>query len=280
MLNTLLAVVAAATLVTSTETTTRVRLATGVELDVQVQGPADGEPVLFLHGYGDSRFSWSRVLPLLPADIRAIVPTQRGHGASQRPACCFRVKDFANDAVALLDALGIERATVVGHSLGSLVAQRIAIDHPGRVQRLVLVGSGQSTRLPLFAELAAATRDLPDPVPEAFVREFQRSVLALPVPDTFFEGVVAESRKVHARVWRDVIDGLIAREAVDDNRAIDTPTLVVWGDQDPIWDRGQQDELVRRIRRAQLVVQPGVGHCPNWERPEAFTAELLRFLGR
>ena len=103
-----------------------VRLATGVELQVAESGPADGEPVLFLHGFTDSWRSYSRVLDGLPPHIRAIVPTQRGHGDSERPDCCYRVADFSDDAAALLDALGIERATIVGHSMGSFVAQRVA----------------------------------------------------------------------------------------------------------------------------------------------------------
>ena len=89
---------------------TRVRLSTGVTLEVAERGAPDGEPVLFLHGYTDSWFSFSTVLDRLPPTIRAIVPTQRGHGDSERPECCYRPADFAADAVALLDALGVPRA--------------------------------------------------------------------------------------------------------------------------------------------------------------------------
>ncbi|HSL71185.1 MAG TPA: alpha/beta fold hydrolase, partial [Longimicrobiales bacterium] len=91
----------------------RVRLSTGVELQVAERGPADGTPVLYLHGYTDSWFSFSLSLNELPSHIRAIVPTQRGHGESDKPDCCYLLADFARDAVALLDALGIERADVV-----------------------------------------------------------------------------------------------------------------------------------------------------------------------
>src|SRR5262245_51523355 len=164
----------------------RVRVSTGVELQVALGGRDDGEPVLFLHGFTDSSFSYSRVLERLPASIRAIAPSQRGHGDSERPACCYRVQDLAADAVALLDALGIARATVVGHSMGSFVAQRIATDHPGRVSRLVLIGSGKRIDMPVVIELADAVRSLSDPVPAAFVREFQQGMMARPVPPAFF----------------------------------------------------------------------------------------------
>ncbi|MFP5356471.1 MAG: alpha/beta fold hydrolase, partial [Gemmatimonadota bacterium] len=142
----------------NSERLSRVRLGTGVELEVLERGRADGEPVLFLHGFTDSRFSYERVLAHLPPGIRAIVPSQRGHGDSERPACCYTVTDFASDAMALLDALGVRRATVVGHSMGSFVAQRIAIDFPERVSRLVLVGSGQTARIPAVVEFNAVVQ--------------------------------------------------------------------------------------------------------------------------
>ena len=77
----------------------RVRLRTRVELHVVQQGPPNGEPVLFLHGFTDSWFSFSRLLDLLPSRVHAIVPTQPGHGDSGKPDCCYRVADFASDAV-------------------------------------------------------------------------------------------------------------------------------------------------------------------------------------
>ena len=191
---------------------TRVRLSTGVALHVTERGAPDGEPVLFLHGYTDSWFSFSTVLDRLPLTIRAIVPSQRGHGDSERPECCYRPADFAADAVALLDALGVKRATVVGHSMGSFVAQRVAIDAPGRVTRLVLVGSGATVRTPPVLDFQQSVRKLTDPISPAFVRDFQHSGIARPVPAAFMNRVVSESEKLPARLWRDVLDRLIADE--------------------------------------------------------------------
>jgi pimeloyl-ACP methyl ester carboxylesterase len=109
-----------------------------VELEVAQAGPQDG--TLFLHGYTDSWFSYTPVLERLPEDVRAIVPSQRGHGGSERPTCCYRISDYAADAVALMDALGIERATVVGTRWGASFAQRVALDRPELI--------GSSTRGP------------------------------------------------------------------------------------------------------------------------------------
>ncbi|HSA56764.1 MAG TPA: alpha/beta hydrolase, partial [Gemmatimonadaceae bacterium] len=256
----------------------RVSLATGVALDVAERGRRDGKPVLFLHGYTDSRVSFARVLPALPAGIRAIVPSMRGHGDSERPECCYRPTDFAADAVALLDALGIPRATIVGHSLGSFIAQRIALEYPERVDRLVLVGSGYSPRVAAAVEFLQVVNALQDPVPAELIRDFQQSTLFAPVSAEFFSKILGESGKLPARVWRDVLNALLQHEGMGDLGRIRSPTLVVWGDQDQYWTRDQQEGLLRLIPGARLLVYEKIGHAPNWEAPGRFAADVVRFL--
>ena len=256
---------------------TRIRLSTGVALHVTERGAPDGEPVLFLHGYSDSSFSFSTVLDRLPPDIRAIVPSHRGHGDSDRPACCYRLADFAADAVALLDALGVPRATIVGHSMGSFVAQRIAIDAPARVNRLVLIGSGATIRTAPVLELHQSVRKLTDPVSPAFIHEFQHGSIAKPVPAVFMERIIQESAKLPARVWRDALDGLVAPDAVNQLERITADTLIVWGDKDAMWSSADQAALAGAIRGSRLVTYAGVGHSPQWEEPERFTNDLLAF---
>ena len=109
------------------------RLATGPRLHYAEQGAPGGHAILFLHGWPDSWFSFSRVLPLLPERYHAFAVDQRGFGDSERPDRGYRIEDLAADAAAFLDAVAIERATVVGHSFGSFVARRVAIAYPERV---------------------------------------------------------------------------------------------------------------------------------------------------
>ena len=110
----------------------------------------------------------------------------------------------------MLDELEIERATVVGHSMGSIVARRVAELHPERVASLVLIGAVETPMGEGVSELQAAVESLEDPVPEEFVREFQASTIHEPVPEAFFEQVITESMKLPARVWRAVLEGLLA----------------------------------------------------------------------
>ena len=256
----------------------RIRLRSGVALEVTEVGRADATPVLFLHGYTDSRLSFSRLVPLLPSDVRAIIPSQRGHGNSDRPSCCYRPEDFAKDAIELLDALGIPAATVVGHSMGSFVAMRMALTAPERVTRLVLIGSGYSAQIPSVKEFSEAVGKLTDPLPVEFVREFQQSTIGEPVPAQFFEQVISESMKVPARVWRDALNGLVAAPTVGDLTRIRVPTLIVWGDKDAIFDRSLQERLQLAIAGSTLQVYEGIGHSPIWERPDRVASDLKAFL--
>jgi pimeloyl-ACP methyl ester carboxylesterase len=253
-------------------------LPTGVRLDYAEQGPADGEAFLFLHGYTDSRVSWSRVLPLLPPTVRAVALTQRGHGDSARPAGGYTMRDFAADALAALDRLEIRRATMVGHSMGSLVVQRLAIDRPERVARLVLIGAGANARNDATTALRADVEALPDPVPEAFVREFQESTAYEPLPRDFLDRVVAESRKLPARLWRTVLDGILEFDGTPELAAVRCPTLILWGEGDGIFGRAEEERLRDGIAGAELRVYEKTGHSPNWECPETVVRDLLAFV--
>lgn len=252
-------------------------LSTGVHVRYTDRGDLEGETLLFLHGYTDSSFSFSRVLPLVPPVYRSVTFDQRGHGDSERPADGYAMGDFAADAAAVLDALGIERATVVGHSMGSLVAQRLALDHPRLVARLVLVGSAAKGRNENVLALRADVVPLSDPVPRAFARKFQLSAMHAPVPETFVDEVVAASCKLPAHLWRSVLDNILAFDTAAELPRLRCPTLIVWGDQDSLFGREDQDSLLAAIPDARLVTYPETGHCPNWERPDWFARDLLAF---
>ena len=140
-------------------------LSTGVRLSYVAQGPADGHPVIFLHGYSDSWFSFSRVLPLLPSDVRGFALSLRGHGDSDRPATGYAMRDLAADVVAFMDAKRIVRATIVGHSMGSLVAQQVALAAPRRISGIMLIGAARSIRHFAGVDGLEARRELRRGVP-------------------------------------------------------------------------------------------------------------------
>ena len=177
-------------------------LATGPRLHYAAQGEPGGEALVFVHGYPDSWFSFSRVLPrLAPTRYRAYAMDQRGFGDSERPSGAYTLDDLAADLVAFLDVVGVPRATLVGHSMGSFIARRAAETHPDRVARLVLIDSAVTPVNEVLLEVQAVAGTLADPVSPDFAREFQASTIHMPVPEAFFEGIVAESLKLPAGLW-------------------------------------------------------------------------------
>jgi pimeloyl-ACP methyl ester carboxylesterase len=254
------------------------RVSTGPELHYAEQGDPAREAMLLLHGWPDSWFSYSRVLPLLPPRYHAVAVDQRGFGDSERPAAGYGIDDLAADAVAFLDAVGVAQATVVGHSMGSFVARRVAERHPERVARLVLIGSALRAVNDVTRGVQATVRTLADPVPAAFAREFQAGTIHVPVPDAFFDRLIAESLKLPARLWRAVVDGLMAFDDTPDLGRIAAPTLILRGEQDALFPRDDQPRLGAAIPGARLIVYPDTGHCPNWERPERVAADLVAFM--
>jgi non-heme chloroperoxidase len=251
-------------------------LSTGPRLLYAERGDPTGEAIVFLHGYSDSWFSYSRVLPLLAPSYHAFALTQRGHGDSDKPECCYTPKDFAADVDAFMDAVGIEEATLVGASTGALFAQQVALSYPRRVSRLVLVGA-QTPANESVMGLVEEVRALEDPVPPEFVREFQESTTHQPVPQEFLDTVVSESLKLPARVWRDYLEQSVLsidREYVIELREIDVPTLILWGEQDPLFPREEQERLAAAIPGASLKVYPDTGHAVHWDRPEWVVRDL------
>jgi non-heme chloroperoxidase len=255
------------------------RLASGLRVHYAEQGDPGGEPILFLPAYADSWFSYSRVLPVLSARYHAYAMDQRGHGDSERPACCYSIDDFAADTVAFLDAVGLQRAALVGHSGSAFTARRVAVTHPERVARLVLSGSPAGS-LPTQVKLGlqAAVGALADPVPADFVRQFQAGAAYVSLPEPFLERLVAESRKLPARVWRDAADGVVAFDDTADLGRITAPTLLVWGDHDGLLPPEEQHLLAAAIPGARAQVYPKTGHSPHWEHPERFAADLDAFM--
>ena len=264
-----------------TERKRHVRLPNGIRLAYVELGDPAGPPLLLLHGYTDSGRVWTVLAPQL-SDHRIIIPDQRGHGASDAPRCCYAMSDFAEDARLLMDSLGIERAAVVGHSMGSMVAQVLAAEHPERVERLVLVGS---TALP------AVTRDhwmwteimaLREPIASnaAFLRQWGPQSSPTPVDAglvAFYEPEIAATPPhVWRAVLRDLLDVPIGRYAPD----IRAPVQILSGGRDEIFPAEHHRSLLAAFPGADAHVFPDLGHNLIIERPDEVGPVLTRFLRR
>ena len=245
----------------------------GLELPYAEQGDPDGVPVVLLHAWVDSRRCFDRVMAVLPGAIHAFAFDQRWHGDAPKPAEGYELRDFADDAGAFMDAVGLDAAVLIGASSGGYVAQRFAVDNPGRTLGLALVGSPRSLRgpRPPFADVLAT---LDDPIDAAFAREFSEGMVAREVPEALMATLCEENLKVPARVWRDAFEGLLAADPPLDTGRISAPTRIVWGARDSLLPRGDQEAMATEIPGARLVVYPDVGHLPVLEAPERVAADI------
>lgn len=253
-------------------------LKTGVRLRYAYQGDPDGIPVILLHGYTDSWYSFSQIMPLLDQKYRVYALDQRGHGESDRPVGGYAMQQFAADVIAFMDAMKIKQATIVGHSMGSFVAQHVAAEAPERVKRLVLMATATTIHTnELARQLQREVNALTDPVPQKFVHEFQVSTAFQPLSNEFFQTVLKESMKLPAHVWREVMAEMMSPDAGAPLKKIKAPTLVLWGDKD-FFPRSEQNALVSGIPNAVLKVYKDTGHALHWERPETFANDLKTFM--
>src|SRR5918993_631456 len=257
-----------------------ISLSTDVTLHYAERGDRKGEAILFLHAYTDSWFAFSRVLALLSPSYHAFAPDERGHGDSDKPECCYTADDFSADVDAFMDEVGIEEATLVGDSSGGMIAQRVALEYPHRVSRLVLMGS-PTTLLNNEAVIAAGEemRALEDPISPEFIREFHRSTIHHPVPEEFLSTALSETLKVLARGWRGYMEGVVLK-ADDSARLgeIDAPTLILWGELDALLPREEQEHRAAAIPNAALKVSRDPGLLALWVRPGWVVRDLEAFI--
>ena len=256
-----------------------VRLPNGLRLAYVEAGNPKGELLLLLHGYTDSSRSWTPVVPYL-SRYRLLIPDLRGHGATDAPRCCYGTTQFADDARLFLDSLGVKRAAVAGHSLGSMVAISLAADHPNRVSKLVLIGSTALVPVKrgdwLYDNAAAVTGKL-DPGTQ-FARDWHPANQPTPVDPAFAEAVNADLYRIPDHVWHSVMRELasvpVGRHAAD----VRAPVLVLSGGKDPLFPAEHHLSLMKAFPQATGHVFPELGHNLNWEKPRDVAAAIADFL--
>jgi len=260
----------------------RLALSTGISVPCFVQGRLDetrddgDAPLLLLHAWGESWRSFERLIASLP-DLLLVVPDLRGHGGADKPLGGYSLEEVARDAVAVLDALGIGRAHVLGSSSGGYVAQQLAVMYPDRVSSLVLIGSPLSLHSkPAFADEVEA---LADPVPESWVRESLSWYRLLhTVPPAYIEDRVQDGLSMPAAVWKASLRGLYQAAPPTETGHISARTLFLWGAHDHLVPRQHQEILAARIPGSLLKIYEETGHLVLWECPERVGEDVRGFI--
>jgi pimeloyl-ACP methyl ester carboxylesterase len=249
-------------------------------------GEPHGQPVVLIHGYTDNARDWVPLIPYLSGHDRLIVVDIRGHGRSAKPECCYTRFDFAYDIKLLLDALHIRQADIVGHSLGSIIAQTFAESWPDRTGRVVLISSTGGTRpggaqVEETPDYAAQIRKLKEPIdPDSpFMIAWWSS--PTPVDEDFMRRQRQDAAAIPLRVWLAVLDqGLSLADLHNALARLTAPTLLIWGSKDPIFVEHDRQSLREALPAATVKVFEGLGHNPMWEQPQAVAGVINGFLDR
>ncbi|TAM58819.1 alpha/beta hydrolase [bacterium] len=269
----------------------RVVVAGGVRTRVREAGR--GPAVLFIHGFADTLGTWWRALPALAGRYRCVAYDLHGCGGSEKGPGDYRIGELARQAVGVLDAVGIERAHLVGHSLGAKVALAAAVLAPERVRALVLEAT-PAFALDLPWELRLLTTPL---LGEALAACATPWSVRLATHRAFLRMVHPESRtwtpERHRRLpvdepdpramvagWMHLARGIaLQREHPFEERyaSVEAPALVIAGERDPNVPAAQAERLARTLPRARLRLFARAGHVPHAECEREFTAEVLRF---
>ena len=241
--------------------------------------------LVLIQGMGLDRFGWEPVLRNLGRRFRLVLVDNRGSGRSGLPAGSFGVVDMAADVVAVLDGAGVRRAHVVGASLGGMVAQELAVDHPERVDGLVLVSTtpGWPFCYPMPAasvRLIAATRNMPREI--ALRRHVENALYGRGIQ----RRPELADRLVDLRRSRPTDPGAWSAQAAAGARyagglrqtRIRARTLVLQGAADTVVDPRNGKLLADRIPGARLVMFPGLGHLICWQDPGSFADTVTSFL--
>jgi 3-oxoadipate enol-lactonase len=241
-----------------------------------------GEPLLLIHGLGYARWGWEPVADGLAEAHEVVLFDNRGIGESDAPTGPYAVQDLALDAVAVLDAAGLERAHILGTSLGGMIALQLVLDHPARVDKLVLActtpgGAGSAPMPERTVRLLAEAQGLPA---EIALRRFVENAFA-PHPDPAQIERIMRHRIATAQspaAWAAQASAGTAFDVWDRLGEIRAQTLVLTGDQDAVVDPKNSDLLAARIPEARLEVFDGGGHLFFWEQPDRFVDAVTEFL--
>ncbi len=256
----------------------------------------EGPALLLLHGIGDNSEAWVPLMPALAERYTVLAPDLLGHGHSDKPRADYSAAAYANGMRDLLDVLGIERATVVGHSLGGGVAAQLVYQYPQRCERLVLVAPGGVGRevAPLlrllaapFAELMLPPLRLPGSRQVARVvttaLRHSRTDLGRDADEVMrvLDGLPrSESQFAFTRTLRSVVDwrGQVVTMLDRAYLADDMPMLVVWGGHDGIIPVAHAHRIEEELASARVEIFPEAGHFPHHQDPERFLAVLHDFM--
>ncbi|MCR4404303.1 MAG: alpha/beta hydrolase [Candidatus Acetothermia bacterium] len=263
--------------------------ANGIDIYYEVHGPAEGEPLVLIAGLGYDHWMWHRMVPGLAEHLQVIIFDNRGVGQTDKPLGPYTAQLLADDTAGLLQALGISRAAVLGHSMGGFVAQALVLSRPELVSKLILAATnfGGPRHIPITPEALAVLTDMTgDPL-----ERLRRGIVISTAPG------FAEREPELVREWltyraKNPLDpaayqaqmavglALLSEEASFEKKlkGVRIPTLILFGEHDRVVPPGNADLLAKAIPNSTVRILKDAGHFFPLEAPEAAVKVVLEFL--
>jgi 3-oxoadipate enol-lactonase len=261
--------------------------ANGINIHYEIQG--EGTPLVLIAGLGYPAWQWQRMLPYLSQQLKVISFDNRGVGETDKPAGPYSAGLLAADTVALMDALGIESAVIMGHSMGGFIAQELALTYPERVNKLILSATnfGGPHHVPVTPQAMLVLADMTsDPVtrfknglvvstapgfaeqhPE-IIQEWLEWRIANPVDPAGYQAQMAIGL------------GLISEQASFENKLpeVKVPTLILFGAHDQVVPPANAELLAAKLPNHQVVILPDAGHFFPMEVPQQASQAVIDFV--
>jgi len=254
----------------------------GINIYYEVCG--EGYPVVLISGLGSQGQSWDTQVPIYSKGYKVIVFDNRGAGKSDKPPSPYSTEGMADDTVALMDALSIERAHIVGKSMGGMIAQWLAIKYPERVSKLVM-GCSSGSRDRVGNGILSMGREIAS---KAGLKAVWFMALHLGYTREYIETNIDRLNRASALIGdsAEALEGYIGQSMACEGHntlehlpKINTPAFVMMGESDQITSPERTRELSRLIPKAELYVFSGVGHGFWRERQQEVDSLVLHFLG-
>ena len=257
-----------------------------IELYYEVHG--EGMPLVLISGLGYSLWQWHLMVPYLEKHFHVITLDNRGVGQTDKPAGQYTASMLAKDTIGLLDTLGIDKAVVMGHSMGGFVAQAMALEYPERVSKLILASTnfGGPRHVPVTAEAMAVLSDVTsDPM-----TRLRNGIVVSTAPgfaerqpeliQTWLDWRVANPLDLAGYQSQMAIGlGLMAEEAAFESKLpnVTAPALILFGEHDKVVPPANADLLAKQLKGSQTRILPDAGHFFPLEVPEEASQVVIQF---
>jgi pimeloyl-ACP methyl ester carboxylesterase len=251
---------------------------------IQYVEAGSGPNVILLHGLGGDAANWMMTIPALASKYHVWAPDQIGFGASDKPFINYRVGTLVDFLEGFCKRLGIDKATVVGNSLGGWTAMAFTLAHPERVEKLVLVDSAGYSFAKAGITVTRGEMLALNPSTIEGTKQLMSIILANPSAIPMLTPEAMFARHLHSGDGNTInmfIDSILRNEDVLDGKlgAIKVPTLVVWGREDHLTPLASGQAFAKDIPGAQMAILDKCGHVPQMECSAPFNAALTKFLG-